>query len=916
MADQRKVELILGIRTTGASDAVAGVDSVSKVAAQLGGNLTALQRADVLKDLGATAAQAAAQTGDLNAAVARLAAELTAAKTSEQDVRAVSKAFEQTTAAIEKAEAAQAKLNERIAQDADKARAAQERLGAQMAADIEKTRAAQERLGAAMAADIEKARASQEKLGAQMAADTEKALQAQAKKDERALRDAEKLRATQEKQGAAMASDIERSRLAAEKLGEKQAFVAAQTREAATGATTLQKSLGQMSRAEQIQKLGTEMGLLAKKTKDEAAAVAELNKQLKGLAESDDDIRAAASAFNSARNSPDDLSDGGLGTKLQKAGQFGRSLPSTPIPGTGISTDAVANLTRLSGVVVDLGEKSALATAATNVLTPALGAQTAATVGAAVPIIALTAGFAAVAIGVKLLSDELSRNVDAINTSAESQRALNEKIASGLTTSEAQKQLDELTEARKREQELLDKNKAAYAGFEKQSQEAAQSSTFLSGAIDGLKSSVGGLGTTAVDNGKLLTGVAQTLSGDEQALADQIAKSEKILQDGQADFDRLTTAIQDGSLAANDAAEAEKKLADERSKSALNAADVAARELQAEQRALNATEDGNKKRLDSIEDEKAVIQEQIDVLTESGVTSEEVTAKLASLNSQLGSLGKESDFIKETALEVSRQADAEKKAAEDQKKAQESAERAQLQYTKAIDSAGKQLTQSVQDISTRFRQTVADNQLKFDRDLTKIATKYREDEFDLNLKAFRAERDAALDQKSDLKKIREDANKEEQQAQRDGDFRALYEARVARDEALKQEQNTLDEGKQKRDQAAQDAQDDLLRNARRQREARVVGFKEQEFDNRTARDRDLVQARLAQQRATQAAGEALNAELGLRQQFWNASLQMAQQAVQQINGLGIAAGQTTGANRPAPQAMKFTARAISGVIRR
>lgn len=804
MADQRKVELILGIRTTGETDATKGLESISLAASALTENLSKLERTDALKELGQVAAQVAADTGNLDAAAAQLAKELQSIGATEKEIRLVGKAFEQTTNEIEKAAAAQAKLNERAEKDAQKVRVAQERLGAQMSKDIEDE------------------------------------LRGQTKLNE-------------------------------------------QRRLAATGATNLQKELGSISRSDQLQKLGTEMGTLAKKTGDVSGAVKDLDKQLKSLGASKDEVRSVAQAFNAAQAE----SDGGGGGKgpnlLQRLGAQGRNLPAVQIPGAGISTDAISNLTRLTGALGEAAGVTKLMASATALLTPVLGASAASVAGVlavAGPLVIIIGGLG---LALKALGDQAAAESKAINAIVDAQRDVAQQIAEGLGSEEAKKQLDELNAKRKAEADLLAKNQQIY--------------------------------NENIENQGALTGVLKATSGAEQALSDQIQKSKDLIEGYDTSTQALTQALDDGTLAANDAAEAEKKLAEERTKAVLSAADVAGKELAAQQKALNATEEQNTKRLEAIDDEKAVIQAQIDVLTESGDTSEEVAKKIAALNGQLGSLGKESEFITKTALEVSRANDAEKKAKKDAEDAAKKAEQAQTQYTKSIENAGRQFLQSTQDISTRYRNLASDNELKFNRDIIDLTTKFHRDEFDIQLKANRAERDAALDQQNDLLKIREDANKEEAAAIQEGDFKALFLARQKAQEMLKQEEATQDTARQKRILDFQDARADALRAAERQRLDRMQGYTRQLADARTAQDRDLAQARLTRQRATQMASEALNAELGIRQQFWNATVKQAQNALNQINGMQAASGQggTSGAGQFSGS---FAARTIARVIRK
>lgn len=798
MADSKKVELILGIRTTGAVDAAAGLDSISKVAAELGGSLSKLERADVLKQLGATAAQVGVDIGSVEQAAERLAAELKTIGASEAEIRKVSAAFDKTTVEINKAAAAQAKL------------------------------------------------VTQQEKAVQAAAK-------QAQKDEAAV-------------------------FAQAKLNE-------QMRLSQMGATGLQKEISKLSREKEFQKLATDAGLAAKKTGDVSKSVDDLTKKLTALGATKGEIAGVAGAFNEAQGE----SGGPIGTRITRLGAQGRNLPSMQIPGLGIGTDAVANLTRLGGAIVDFTGTTKIATATSSLLAPAIGAVAAAEVAALAPLALVIAALAIGALALKAIGDQAAIEAKAINTLVESQRDLSQRIVEGLGSEEAAAEIEILNKKRKDEEDNLVRLQQVY--------------------------------DENINSNKSVAHVLKLTSGAEEELITQMAKSKELIGGYRSDTEALTREQEKGAFAANDAADAEKKLADARSKTALTDADAAAKSLQAEQKSLASTEEQNKARLTAIENEKEVAQAQIDSLIASGVTSEEVTEKIKSLNAQLGLLGEESSFIKDTALAVSKQNDAAKKATKDQEEADKKAQQAQENYTKAIAAAGTAYKQSGQDIGTRLTQALSDNTLKFNRDLTNIATKYKRDEYDLTIKAQRAERDALLDQQNDLKDIRADANKDEAQALESGDFKLLFLSRKKRDETIVAEQETLDLARQKREQSARDAQDDLLLNAQRQRQDRMLGFSQQNYDTRTNQQRELAQARLTQQRALQAASEAQSAGLGQIQNYWNKFLSIQQQGMN--NSLKMAAGQGAGPNASRAQGpgsfaagSSFVANVVGGLIRR
>lgn len=643
----------------------------------------------------------------------------------------------------------------------------------------------------------------------------------------------------------------------------------------AGGATTLQRELGKISRGDQIARIGVEMANLAKKTKDVGGAVAELNKQLKELGASDDEIRDAANAFSAAQG-------GGPSNRLGRIGSELRALPSTQIPGLSISSDQIAGLIRLGGAIGAISDKAGEATKIGAALTPVLGQTAAGFAGMAVAAAPFVIAAVAVIGALKALGDQAAKETERINAIVEAQRDVGQDIARGLTTDEAKKERDELIKLQKDEQGTLARLNREY--------------------------------DQNINSAGALSGVLKIASGAEEGLAQQITKSTSLSDGYQTKIDSLNRAIENGETAANDAAIAEQKLAEERSKAALASADSAGKELQAQQKALNATEDQNLKRLDTIKDEEAVLQKQIDTLEESGVTSEEVTAKIAALKESLGLLGKESDFINKTALEASRAADAEKKAKKDAEDAAKKAQQAQEQYTKAVQGANTTYKQSVQDIGTRLKQTLEDSTTDFNRDLIGLTVKYRQDEFNLTVKANRAERDALQDQLNDIEKIREDARKDEQQAIQDGDFKALFLARQNAAETLAEEQKVLDQSALKRTQADRDAREDLLRAFDQQRQARRQGYLYQQADATTAQQRELQQARLTKQRALQVAAEGMNAELAMKQQFYNTSIGMLQQAIGQAQGIGARVGRDA-LRGSQTQAFSFAA-SMGQVVRR
>lgn len=427
-----------------------------------------------------------------------------------------------------------------------------------------------------------------------------------------------------------------------------------------------------------------------------------------------------------------DPTQASAGSGLRRFGRELRNLPSVQIPGAGIGTDAVANIIRLSGALTDVTEKSKVAAIAANVLTPALGAQTAATVAAYAPIALLLGGLVAIGVAIKSLADSTSQNADRINSFAENQRDLNKRIADGLSTEDAQAELDRLTEAQRRNRETL---------------------ATLQGAYDESQRQLGVLG-----------GVAKAVSGDEEALANQIQETNKTITEQQAEMDALAAALANGTLAANDAAEAEKSLAEQRTAALLTEAQQAGELAQLRERAGNMNADQIKTELESIERRRVGVEAELAVLQASGDTSEEVAKKIAALTGQLGFFGEQAQVLKNTTPKANT-AEIEKAAKEAQKAASDAA-RAQQSYSDKVRDAGRRYRDAIADINTGTRDKLQDNQRKYEDDILSGA-------IDFNQEQLKEQRNY----ERDLAGIRRDAAREELDATRSRDFAALRDAR-------------------------------------------------------------------------------------------------------------------------------------------
>lgn len=356
--------------------------------------------------------------------------------------------------------------------------------------------------------------------------------------------------------------------------------------------------------------------------------------------------------------------------------------------------------------------------------------------------------------------------------------------------------------------------------------------------------------------------VFKALNVEEEALSSQAGTSRKNLADMNAEIEQLNMRLEDNAFAANDTKVEEQALAEVRQNETHQAIETA----------KNAERDRAR------EMEKVAREQE------------------------------------RAAAEAAREQ--ERIAAEQQRRAEQAAA-AQQKYADGIKNANLALKQATADINTKLKQGLADNLESMFRDVTDIATQYRRDTFDMDLKANQAERDALTEHYRDINDIRDDALKSEREAIQDGDFKQLFLAREAGADALKQEQKETLREKSDRQRALGDERADLLRNAQQTRSDRMLALERQNIDTRTAAQRELQQAALTRTRALEMNAASYKAELASLGQFLqqrNNLLNQANQAV--LAQIGGARGNPSGLNNTGRSIQQQMAAAVGGIIRR
>lgn len=636
-------------------------------------------------------------------------------------------------------------------------------------------------------------------------------------------------------------------------------------KDAAAANKTVADVLKQIERQKALDELANKWAKVARSTKDAAAAQKGLQKELEALNATQGEIQTTAGQFAEG--------GGGGKNKLARLGGEIRQLPSIQT-GLGFGTDAIGNLLRVGGAITGLSEKSAEVLKVTALLTPVLGANVAGYAALITVASAFVIPLAAIVLALKATGDEAAKQAEVITAILDAQRATREKINSGATSDDLQKEIEELTKARENEAAALASNQALYDAEFNTLEQRKQT---LNGGIDLIK----------------------IFSGAEQGLADDLDKGTALIVDYDAKIAELTRAMEEGETAANDAAAAELKLAEERTKAVLESANAAGQEVQFKQRANKATFEQNTARLQAIEDERAAIQAQLDVLVSSGDTSEEVTSQIEKLNGSLNSLGRESEYISSTALAASKARDAEAKAIKEAEKAREEAQRKQEQADAKRLEAGKNYSKALIDIATRAADSAEDalrgmkdkltaNQTGFDRDITALSVKAGQSRIEAEIEAQQEEAADLREHQRKLESIRDDALADEDDALKKRDFLGAARIREAANRELEAENKAFQDGQTEKGIALAEAaakEDRELDNAR---QARFVQLQQQNEDARIAYDNRLRDDRIAQDRSERDAATARDRELQAARDLADGVL--AIKGAQAAAELGIAQG--------------------------
>lgn len=381
----------------------------------------------------------------------------------------------------------------------------------------------------------------------------------------------------------------------------------------------------------------------------------------------------------------------------------------------------------------------------------------------------------------------------------------------------------------------------------------------------------------------------------------------KAYNEGTIGLDGLKGALDDASVAANDLAAEEKKLAEERTKAVLDSAAAAGEEVTSRRRAMDATEEQNLARLKSIGDERAAIEAQLAVLQSSGDTSEQVTDQISKLNAQLGALGNESQFIEGTALALSKERDAAKKATEDAKKLAEEAERNQEAANQKRLQAAQQYTDSLIDIATdaadaaedalqELKDALGQNELNFARDIDKLSQDATRSRLEHEIELQQQEAADLREHQRTLESIRDEAILSEADALKKRNFLEAARIREAANLSIEAENKAFEVGQSEKaiaEEAARSKEERELDNARQERLAQLqqanddarAAYEQQLRDDEIGRERSERDAAIARDRQLAQADELAKAVLDIKQLQADTEVSIFAHAYQTIAGM-------------------------------
>lgn len=405
--------------------------------------------------------------------------------------------------------------------------------------------------------------------------------------------------------------------------------------------------------------------------------------------------------------------------------------------------------------------------------------------------------------------------------------------------------------------------------------------------IGGFQQGVDALDTTQAEAN--LEKINERFSEFQERGAEALGEVESInevLGDFNISAEEIVAARNKATQAAQEATRAEEELAEVRT--ALTSADDIAQQLQAEQRALAASAEQNQARLDAIANEKDIIAAQIASLEESGVVTEEITARIDSLNNRFSQLGQEAAFIEETlpgvlraedleaqreklsdfadelgasVAEIEKRVFAEREAglealeqltADSFQRQAEAAQRYNDNLQKIAEDAAKAAEDALSDLQSKRDELAKD----FGRDEADASREAAFERLDIQLEAQRAEAESLREHARRIENIRKDARRREEDAISGRDALALFNSRRQETRAIEDANVDFSRGEEDRTIALDEQFTDLQTSLERERQERLIAFERANTDAQAQYQVELLNIQTKAQEQRQALNDS------------------------------------------------------------
>lgn len=546
-------------------------------------------------------------------------------------------------------------------------------------------------------------------------------------------------------------------------------------------AEDLAAALAKVKRQKELDEIVRSAVKLEKKTKDADAAVKQLTADLQKAGATSSEINQAAQQFDQ------------MGDATRRRGSLSGIGRGVGRLGGGVDLSTTGGLAEAG---LGLGE---VASALPEVVAQAKGAVTSLTgpggLAGSLGALGVASGLAIVAVvaiglAIKKFADDAKKQAEELASVVDQRRKVGQEIAQGLTTEEATARQEELNRLREEEVKLLKDLKDAEQQY---------------------KDETGALG-----------GVIGAVDPRVKKLKEEIATSEKLIDDYNAEQKALSKAIEGGKLEANDAAAAEAELANARGEAGTATLDAAEQEKKTEQEREKAAQEAQRAQEKAMQ-EWVAQQERIAQISENYASAVENAARSAS---------------------------------------------------QATEDARKKLADSLKDIRTGIGRQLADD-----------AIKAKQDEANLKRQQYEDEQKRLRDHQRAMRDIIKDANRSQEDLLAERDFLALDQlSRQTKRDIEDQQQADLDA--QDEQQRANDQElRDFKQQQQTLRAERLRDYQRSIVDARTQNQRELRDIQVNKQRQLDLAAEARNKELRMAQEGINRKLQLEAEYWRRSQGL-------------------------------